>query len=284
MRTGITDRVRSLRLSGKSIDEICEIVNYSRHEVLRICRKSGMGVTDEEKQTARDRVNKGLTHTEEWAKQYIFEKSEGRLKYLSGYTNMDSRVFVKCTKCGYEQQKAFCTFRTTEHVLCNACRYNPYAEMKREQRIKEKEDKKKLMEIKKETQRLIKAGSGKQLSMCFCECGELRDPRYKQCHKCIKAASNKRNELKRHRKVSNAMVDKDITLARLFQKDHGFCYICGERCDWNDKTEINGTIICGNQYPSIDHVIPLAKGGLHSWKNVKLAHRICNSLKSDKVV
>lgn len=34
--------------------------------------------------------------------------------------------------------------------------------------------------------------------------------------------------------------------------------------------------------PSVDHVKPLAKGGKHSWRNVVLAHRICNTLKSDR--
>lgn len=44
------------------------------------------------------------------------------------------------------------------------------------------------------------------------------------------------------------------------------------------------TFIAGNMYPSIDHVRPLSRGGLHEWGNVKLAHRICNSIKKDNVV
>ena len=32
------------------------------------------------------------------------------------------------------------------------------------------------------------------------------------------------------------------------------------------------------------HVIPISKGGMHSWDNVKLAHHYCNTLKSNKVV
>jgi 5-methylcytosine-specific restriction endonuclease McrA len=37
-------------------------------------------------------------------------------------------------------------------------------------------------------------------------------------------------------------------------------------------------------YPSIDHIVPLAKGGNHTWNNVQLAHHYCNTLKRDKVV
>jgi len=44
------------------------------------------------------------------------------------------------------------------------------------------------------------------------------------------------------------------------------------------------TFIAGNMYPSIDHVVPLSRGGLHEWGNVKLAHRICNSIKKDNDV
>ncbi len=36
--------------------------------------------------------------------------------------------------------------------------------------------------------------------------------------------------------------------------------------------------------PTIDHVIPLAKGGYDTIENVKAAHFICNSKKSDSHV
>jgi 5-methylcytosine-specific restriction endonuclease McrA len=34
--------------------------------------------------------------------------------------------------------------------------------------------------------------------------------------------------------------------------------------------------------PSLDHILPLARGGAHDHSNLQLAHRICNSRKSDK--
>jgi 5-methylcytosine-specific restriction endonuclease McrA len=33
--------------------------------------------------------------------------------------------------------------------------------------------------------------------------------------------------------------------------------------------------------PTLDHIVPLAAGGAHSYANVQCAHFICNSLKSD---
>ena len=45
-----------------------------------------------------------------------------------------------------------------------------------------------------------------------------------------------------------------------------------------------GYFIAGNSYPSIDHIIPVSRGGTHTWDNVQLAHRYCNSIKSNKLV
>lgn len=36
--------------------------------------------------------------------------------------------------------------------------------------------------------------------------------------------------------------------------------------------------------PTVDHVIPLAKGGTHTYDNVRCAHFMCNCLKSDRLV
>ena len=58
------------------------------------------------------------------------------------------------------------------------------------------------------------------------------------------------------------------------------CALCGKAVDWNDyEVRENGVIVCGNYYPSIDHIVPVSGEGLHAWGNVQLAHRICNTRK-----
>lgn len=94
---------------------------------------------------------------------------------------------------------------------------------------------------------------------------------------CSKRYTNIRRD---HRIKKENVIDRNITLASLFRRDKGTCYICGMACDYNDFQVRNGQKIIGNMYPTIDHVIPIARGGLHEWANVKLAHRICNSIKS----
>lgn len=84
---------------------------------------------------------------------------------------------------------------------------------------------------------------------------------------------------KRMDRLKSRRHDTDITLERLYSRDGGVCYICGKQCDWSDGETVNGTFIAGDNYPSIDHVKPVAKGGTHTWDNIKLACRHCNTLK-----
>lgn len=58
------------------------------------------------------------------------------------------------------------------------------------------------------------------------------------------------------------------------------CRTCGAECDLNDHS---WTKYIGPTYPSIDHIVPMSKGGGHVWGNVQVAHIICNSEKGDKI-
>lgn len=55
----------------------------------------------------------------------------------------------------------------------------------------------------------------------------------------------------------------------IFERDGWICQICGKQVDreraWPHP-----------QSPSLDHIVPLAKGGEHSRRNVQLAHLGCN--------
>ena len=76
--------------------------------------------------------------------------------------------------------------------------------------------------------------------------------------------------------------DKDITLEELHNRSGGICALCGKVCDYLDYRLDNNIFIAGNNYPSIDHIKPLSKGGSHTWDNIQLAHKRCNSIKSNK--
>lgn len=116
----------------------------------------------------------------------------------------------------------------------------------------------------------------------FCgeECKErIQKEKAKQYRKVNKRPNKDR------RWTKNGKADYSICLSKLFERDNGKCHICGGQTDYDDFIrDANEHFIAGNNYPSIDHVIAIANGGLHQWDNVKLAHRICNSIKHTKEI
>jgi predicted nucleic acid-binding Zn ribbon protein len=98
--------------------------------------------------------------------------------------------------------------------------------------------------------------------------------------KCSKRHSNKTNRKNRYNN-NTIVVDKDITLEKLYQRDKGICHICNGECNPLDYDRSSGYFVVGKTYPSIDHVQPRSKGGVHSWDNVKLAHHYCNTIKNN---
>lgn len=72
--------------------------------------------------------------------------------------------------------------------------------------------------------------------------------------------------------------DNNISLKKLIERDKGICKICGRLVDPSD---IENSHVKG-MYPSLDHIIPLSKGGTHTWDNVQLAHLRCNAAKCDR--
>ena len=69
--------------------------------------------------------------------------------------------------------------------------------------------------------------------------------------------------------------DPHVTLKSVMKRDGGLCKLCGKPVDTTDRRG-NGL---GYYYPTIDHIVPLSKGGEHVMSNVQLAHMICNSRK-----
>jgi len=95
---------------------------------------------------------------------------------------------------------------------------------------------------------------------------------------CRNKHNNRYHELKRRKKIKeNGKIDWSISLLKLAKRDKNICHICGQKVNMKlDSNDIN--------YGSIDHVCPINKGGTHTWDNVMLAHRGCNTLKGDKVL
>ena len=61
---------------------------------------------------------------------------------------------------------------------------------------------------------------------------------------------------------------------QVFERDHYRCQLCGKATKQTNKQGYNPL------GPSLDHIIPLSKGGPHTMANTQCAHHICNSHKS----
>lgn len=86
---------------------------------------------------------------------------------------------------------------------------------------------------------------------------------------CQKKASKSE---RRHRKRGQFVAP--VYRNEIIKRDKGVCQICKTKVDMRVKAP----------HPlsaSLDHIIPLSKGGTHEPANVQLAHFLCNSIKSD---
>ena len=137
----------------------------------------------------------------------------------------------------------------------------------------------------RENKKSIELKNKKTNKICA-ECGQPFITYRKDVVCCSKECKKKRNNNHKDRRIRKCnRIDKDITLIKLSKRDNNICHICGEKVDWNDfYYREDGIFIAGEYYPSIDHIKPISKGGDHTWDNVKLAHRHCNTIKSDKLI
>lgn len=67
-----------------------------------------------------------------------------------------------------------------------------------------------------------------------------------------------------------------IRPTEVFARDGYRCGICGEMAERDQK-------VPHPRAPTLDHVVPMSKGGPHLYSNVQCAHFRCNYLKSDTV-
>ncbi|MFC6292507.1 hypothetical protein BHU61_06705 [Macrococcus epidermidis] len=114
------------------------------------------------------------------------------------------------------------------------------------------------------------------------ECGKHYSHSYQASRycsvQCSKRYQNRQKEIKRRKRIMlNGSYDTSISIERLIKRDGCKCYICGND---TDKTLHYNE----DKYPTIEHVIPIAKGGIHAWENVKLACRSCNNEKGIKAL
>ena len=283
-------QVWDLREKGLCCVEIADALGIDPSYVRSVANKIGRPFSEEEKKRSIHIAHEKAINTQYGTKEDRIEhcrieteKRNPGFEYVSGFISSDEQMTLRCKHCGNIITKSAISVRGKKRLLCPFCE-----EEKRRDKEKNEKRQKELIEDQKKEQRFWNQ-SFNQAAVSFCpECGTVfyQSRNWKYCSTdCRQRANNSIRKDRRIRKIQARSIDKDITLDRLFRKDGGTCWICGGLCDYSDCIrDARGNFIVGRNYPSVDHVKPLSKGGLHSWDNVRLAHHYCNSMKRDKVV
>lgn len=277
---------KELREQGKSYYEVAEIIGAPISTVKSYCRKHGLGYSKQEIYNAcQTNKSKFEPKDEKYWKEKIkkrFGDSFDLFKIGSTDSSGERTIECKCLKCGTVKVVHSATLRKNHgQGICVNC-------LETEKRIRDALKKaEELSEaLKQERIDIKKRIKEKQVGFNYCKCGTILPANLSTCESCraeSKRLSQRKHDKKKEirRRSDSKGGDWTIQLDKLYERDGGVCQICGEACDWDDYIVTSKAFIAGNRYPSIDHIISLAKGGKHIWSNVQLAHRICNSLKSD---
>lgn len=93
------------------------------------------------------------------------------------------------------------------------------------------------------------------------------------CRRWLIAQHAKKGEHKR-RALLGAPDAENVDVQRVYERDRWRCGLCRKKVDPSRKYP-------HPMSPSLDHVLPLGKGGGHTYANVQLAHLRCNQKKND---
>lgn len=124
-----------------------------------------------------------------------------------------------------------------------------------------------------------KRAAGRASRACPC-CGDTFTPELtsRQIY-CSRTCSKRMQNAGRRAKLRDAFVES-LHWRMLYDGDGPACHICGYDTDPNDFIPARrGARVYGPGYPTLDHVVALAAGGMHERSNARLAHLYCNSVK-----
>lgn len=276
MTDELQKRIIELRKQNLGYRTIAHMVGVSREDVQLVSRKAGLGGVRSDnyyhKTDGRELITQHLKNS----------GNDERYEFVGNYTGAKGTVDLKCKVCGNVVTKTVGKIASEKGQLtCPFC-------MQRKRDIKRfTKSIKKLIKTKKDEE---KKAAREAYFTCTCkECGKTfigARSRSTLCSdKCKRKWKNRISSRQKDKRIPKDKRIDNVTLAELYKRDNGVCYLCGEKCDYNDYYySSTGAFIAGEQYPSIEHIIPICSGGDHSWANVRLAHRGCNSLKGTKLI
>lgn len=264
-----------LRRKEYTYREIQEITGRDQHNIRKRCIQLGIAYDPSEDHSGRK--------PEEQFSEELKALNLG-IEYVSGYENNKSTVTVRCIECGHIFTWNVSNLRHKyTYAKCDMC-----AVARMEEKEKERKQKAQRELLKKERNRmskyLIKREETATCKWCGATFARVKGFGNVQRIYCSQQCLDemKEDNRKKHRKDERLKKcgrrQWNISVKRLYARDKGICWLCGKPTDMNDfRKDEHGNVICGESYPSIDHVVPVSRGGDHTWDNIRLAHRGCNS-------
>lgn len=302
-------QVVELYLQGLEQTEIAEKLGCTVNDVGSAVK--AYGVTDKtRKYRAFEKANAKRAQE---AESKLPEKLEKMgFAYIGGYVNRDSKIKVRCLTCNTEYERKVDSVHTYG-LKCKSCLQkdrqlqakkrkqietnNAYIRNLENQWLRLLNPPKNKKDFNDELHQSFLSREGiceicgkpytveeyvkscgikyaRDNGVCSIECKDEKSRRLKRKQK--RTPSNHRHRAR----LKGVPYESGITLQKLIRKNGLTCAICGKECNPNDH---EWSKYAGPTYPSIDHIIPISKGGGHTWNNVQVACMMCNSLKSDKL-
>lgn len=303
----------NLYVNGIEQKEITERTGQTYSVVRYWLKKKGL-YDPKRRQTGKCHAMQGINQANTTRKQ----EAENRLtlflldkgfKYIDGYDGRDSHFKVQCLTCGGTFTRGLNSHAWKQnHLRCPICDERERAAKQSEQATRQQQRVQQQEEYRQKRleRELEKQKFRDEVHICK-ECGCLYtnrsyaqsigvDPKYVQRIDCCSRECLNKYERKSQRKYNathgkhklraikyGVEFDKTVNLNDMLIRYGTKCAICGCECNLKDYKVVNGVRICGDDYPSIDHIIPMSKGGGHVWNNVQVAHRSCNTKKGASV-
>jgi len=230
-----------------------------------VCKNCGMVYLP--KETGRDQFCgnkcKWVFNGAQRRKQTICKKCGAEFNWWE--TEKRSKEFCSelCEKTWPEKICVGCGKKFVGHQNTKWCSEKCFYELKKDRYLENQRDK-------------YRQSRGLEIKEKICEeCGQLFTPenlyQIRFCsNKCgEKNAKQNRNQLIRYRSYGRVYPDK------IWLRDGGICQICKTKVDRTKKAPHPKSV-------SLDHIVPISKGGTHEMSNLRLAHFLCNSKRGNR--